>query len=166
MERPDEEISIERVAQAVVNCISSTSDRLWEAGDVLAALPDGRRGKPTLTVLAPLVGKSVVWLSKLRTTSRAFPEGSRALDHPWRVHYLCATTQRPEYWLARAVKEDLNGRGLIELLIREGEKQPPVRHKARMYPPEVQAVIQAAREVVRYGPEMIVRLDESLRGLP
>lgn len=152
-------MDLERIAQAIADCLSDGDERLWQVGDVLAQVPD-QRG--VLKSLAGMVGRSTAFLSMLRTASQAFAPSERAKDFPWKTHYICASTSRPKYWLEVAVRDDLPGRMLLERMIESGDKKRRKPKQAEQVPESLRGVIDAAWAVVRHGPELIADLRVAL----
>lgn len=109
-------LTFEEAVQLLVNELQESEESRFRAGDVLLAL----EGIP-LKAMASASGRSVSYLSNLKSVSAAFPPETRAQDQSWSLHRLCARTDDPQVWLERAVSEGFSVRELREALVEAGE---------------------------------------------
>lgn len=108
-------IGFEDIAQGLITALSAREEANFAAGDILVASADSVRLAP----LASAIGRSADFLRQLRKVSSVFPPETRAQDHPWSVHRLCAYTPEPDYWLNKAVYSGWSVRQLRQALIAE-----------------------------------------------
>lgn len=111
---------LDLVAQQLADELFLVEEAKWRAGDMLLSLGEKC---PSLRTLASMTGTSFAYLSTLRTVSRIFPEGVRALDQKWQLHRLAAIAPDPEDtlataidngWSTRDLENDLAGRGFLQ----------------------------------------------------
>lgn len=112
-------MTYEELAQELVNALAQGQDALWVAGDLLSSV------EVPATAFASVCGRSGSFLNRLRKTSRAFPEHTRAQDQPWTLHEYASRAKDPEKWLAQSLAEGWSPKQLMAALRDSGEVATP-----------------------------------------